>query len=110
MHTCHVPILYNAYMSCTSAHTEVLYHSVGPDAALRHNENNGLYAVNPTNQVDQYSEVANQYAEVGLKGQERRTAGRNGEYENSSHSKVGFLFQFYCLFVYPHSSESGIYG
>ena len=80
-------------MSCISAHTEeVLYHSVGQDAALRHGENNGLCAVNRMNQVDQYSEVANQYAEIGLEGQERRAAGRNGEYENSSHSKVGSIF------------------
>ena len=51
------------------------YHCVGPDTALRHGDDyNGLYAVNPMNQINQYSEVANQYAEVGLKGQERSRA------------------------------------
>ena len=107
-----VEILYNIY---TSAHTEeVLYHCVGPDTALRHGDDyNGLYSVNPMNQINQYSEVVNQYAEVGLKGQERsRAADMNGEYENSSHSKVGFLFQFLIVYLYTNtrSSESGSYG
>ena len=52
------------------------------------------------NQVNQYTEVANQYAVVGLVGQESGAAGRNGEYETSSHSNVCFpLFSFMILFT-----------
>ena len=59
-----------------------------------------MYAVNPLNQVNQYAEVANQYAVVGLEGQEGGATGRNGEYETSSHSKVGFpFFSFIILFT-----------
>ena len=65
----------------------MLYHSVGPDTARRYEGSDGLYTMN---QVNQYAEVANQYAVISLEGQESGATGRNGEYETSDHNKVGF--------------------
>lgn len=64
---------------------------MGPDTACRYEGSGGLPVVNPiSNYVNQHSEVANQYAEIGLEGQEsaRGGTGRNGECETSSHNKV----------------------
>ena len=82
-------VYYDCRLERDTAHTyaeAVLYHSVGPNALTKPNDDRGLCIVNPMNQVNQYAEIAGQYAEVG---DFKETADRSGEYKNSNTSKVG---------------------